>query len=103
LNEILYGKPLLETAPMLAIITPTIPFWITTLFGILSLLNLIFIIFLFKWKKWAFYGFIVTVIVGFLLDFITLSLTSVLYKAIPGLLGLVILYLLLRRKWNYFE
>lgn len=103
LNKILYGSKLLENVPMFAIMMPTIPFWVTISFGILSLLDLIFVIFLFKWRKWAFYGFIATLIIEFLLDFITLSTISVLYKSILSLLGLIILYLLLRPKWNHLE
>lgn len=103
LNEFFYGKNLETNPPTITVLTSKIPFWTVILFGVLSVFDIVFVIFLFKWKKWAFYGFIATAIVGFMLDFYTISITSALYKTALQSLGLVILYLLLRPKWNFLE
>lgn len=78
---------------------PTIPSWSLYVLGILAAINFVFTIFLFMWKKWAFFAlcgmtgiaFVINIVIG-------LGITSVL-----GLLGPVILYLVLRSKWNYLE
>jgi uncharacterized membrane protein len=80
-------------------VLPTIPSWALYALGIGSALNVVFTIFLFKWKKWAFFAFcgmggivfVINIVIG-------LGITS-----ISGLLGLVILWLLLRPKWNYLQ
>jgi len=84
---------------LITIILPTIPFWAVYLFGILSLLNIVIVIFLFKWKKWAFFASCGMSVIAFLINIlIGTGITSIL-----GLFGPVILWLLLRSKWNYLE
>lgn len=73
--------------------------WVIYIVGFLSLLNIVFTIFLFKWKKWAFFAFCAMAGIMFVINIlIGTGISSVL-----GFLGPVILWLLLRSKWNYLE
>ena len=78
---------------------PTIPSWAIYTLGILALVNVVFAVFLIMWKKWAFFAFSVMSVVTLVINVVIgLGISSVF-----GLLGPVILYLLLRSKWNYLE
>lgn len=80
-------------------VLPTIPSWAIIVLGVLSLLNVIFTVFLFMWKKWAFFAFCGTAGIALVINIVIgMGIASIL-----GLLGPVILYLLLRSKWNYLE
>jgi len=74
-----------------------IPFWIVYIFIILSFANLLFTIFLFMWKKWAFFAFCASAIIIFLIN---ISIGLGIFTSILGLTGVIILYLILRPKWN---
>jgi len=78
---------------------PTIPFWAIYVLGVGSLLNFAFTIFLFKWKRWAFFAFCGMAGVVLVINIVIGMGISSLF----GLLGPVILYLILRSKWNYLE
>ncbi len=67
--------------------------------GIFGLLNVIITIMLFMWKKWAFFVFIWLAIIVFIIN-ISLGIGVL---ALLGLIGPIILYLLMRPKWNLFE
>ena len=74
--------------------------WIFYIYTLLAFVNVIFVIFLFKWKKWAFYGFCATAGIAFILNLtIRLSIAS----SVAGLLGPLILYLIMKPQWKYFE
>ncbi len=77
-----------------------IPVWIFYIYGILALANAAFTVFLFRWKKWAFFAFcgsaIIASVLNLLIGIETLSI-------IAGLTGPIILYLILRSRWNLFE
>jgi hypothetical protein len=69
------------------------------IFGLIGLANFVFTIFLFKWKKWAFFAFCGSAIISFIMNvFIVGFLGSIL-----GLMGPVVLYLLMKSRWNLFE
>jgi len=86
--------------PLIMAMLPTIPSWVIYALGIGALLNVVFTIFLFKWKKWAFFACCGMALFAMVINVavIRLGITSIL-----GLLGPVILWLLLRSKWNYLE
>jgi hypothetical protein len=65
-----------------------------------ALLGIVFTIFLFLWKKWAFFAFCGLAGIGFVFNII--QGTSIVLSVL-GLLGPVILYLLIRPKWKFFE
>lgn len=84
----------------IASVLPTIPMWAIYSFGIFSLLNFVFTIFLFIWKKWAFFAFCGSAGIIFIINLVIgIGIVSTLL----GLIGPVILYLILRSKWNLFE
>jgi hypothetical protein len=76
------------------------PFWVFYVFGIACSLNVIFTIFLFKWKKWAFFAFCGMAAIAFVIN-IAIGINIIL--AFCGLLGPLILYLLLKPKWELLE
>lgn len=77
-----------------------IPTWVYYVLGFFGLLNVVFTIFLFKWKKWAFYAFcgIAVIVAG-----INLFIGFGILDSLSGFLGVIILYLLMRPKWDLFE
>lgn len=77
-----------------------IPLWITYTFAILALLNFVFIIFLFMWKKWAFFAFCGSVGIIFIINIIT---DTGVFSSLSGLLGPLVLYLILKPKWDLLE
>jgi hypothetical protein len=79
---------------------PSFPAWVFYLYGLLGLLNLTFVILLLLWKKWAFYGFCVSAVTAFILNMI---ISVGIGAAFFGLVGPVILYLIMRPKWELFE
>jgi len=79
---------------------PTIPSWAIYTLGIFALLNVVFTIFLFMWKKWAFFAFCGSAGIIFVINVVIgIGIVSTLL----GLIGPVILYLILRSKWNLLE
>ena len=73
-----------------------IPLWAIALFSIFSIVNLCSVIALLRWRKLGFFALCVSTLVGFTAN---IAMESYSY-AIVGLFGIVILYLLLRSKWN---
>ena len=69
-------------------------------FGLVAFANFIFVIFLFNWKRWPFYGLCMTSIVAAVMN-LMIGLQFV--AATFGLLGILILYLSMKPKWNLFE
>jgi len=69
--------------------------------GILTFANVICVIFLFNWKKWAFFAFCgVTAIAVILNSFV---MTLGIGPLLSGLIRVLILYLLLKPKWDLLE
>jgi hypothetical protein len=68
-------------------------------FGILCLVNFGLTIFLFFWKKWPLYVFCGIAIIVLIAN-IVLGLGGI---SILGLFGPVILYLIMRPKWELFK
>lgn len=81
-------------------LTPNIPGWAIITSGTLSLLNIIFALGIWKFKKWGFYGFGAVSVIAFVVNII--SGTPV-YSALIGLVGIVILYFLVRPIWSQME
>lgn len=79
---------------------PNAPSWIFYIYGILGLANVVFTVFLFSWRKWAFFALCGSTGVGFILNLI---IGLGLVVDISGLAGPVILYLILRSRWNLLE
>ncbi|NCO96528.1 MAG: hypothetical protein COY38_05245 [Candidatus Aenigmarchaeota archaeon CG_4_10_14_0_8_um_filter_37_24] len=79
---------------------PNVPSSIFYIYGALELANVIFAIFLFKWKKWAFFAFCTSAVIIFIMN---VSIGLSIFTALFGLIGIVILYLILKPKWNLLE
>jgi len=73
--------------------------WAIYIGEVVALLNVLFTVFLFKWKKWAFYGCCLTAVAMFIVNLIIGDYIS----SILGLVGLGILYLILRKKWKFLN
>lgn len=81
---------------LIAFISPNVPLWAIYVFGISCAFNVVFTIFLFLWKKWAFFAYCGMAGIAFVINLaIGIGLSSIL-----GLVGPIILYLILRPKWN---
>ncbi len=79
---------------------PNIPVWMFYLYGVLSLANLTFVIFLFMWKRWAFYALCGSAVIAFIMNIVVgLGIAT----SIMGLAGPVILYLIMRSRWELFK
>lgn len=74
-------------------VTPNFPAWVVWPVALLSVLNVVFAIALFNWKKWGFSGFLGTSLVAFGLN---LYAGIGIPQAVVGLLGVAILYGVLR-------
>lgn len=85
---------------MLAYAMPTVATWVFYLLGLLSLLNIVFAIFLFMWKRWAFFAFcgIVVIVFG-----INIGIGLGIISSLSGFIGPIILYLIMKPKWDLFE
>lgn len=79
---------------------PSIPSWAVYALEIATILNVIFATFLFMWKKWAFFAFCGVAGITFI---IKLVVGQGIVSAIFGLLFPIILYLIMRSKWNLFK
>lgn len=79
---------------------PTIPSWAVYVLVIATILNVIFAAFLFMWKKWAFFAFCGVAGITFM---IKLVIGRGIVEAILGLLFPIILYLIMRSKWDFFK
>ncbi|MFH1425508.1 MAG: hypothetical protein ABIG28_02140 [archaeon] len=79
---------------------PNVPAWAIYLFGLLTLINVVFAILLFRWKKWAFFGLCVVAIISFVINiFIGVGI----FSSFLGLLSPIILYLIMKPKWQFFN
>lgn len=78
---------------------PTIPSWAVYVLEIATILNVIFATFLFMWKRWAFFAFCGVAGITFTIKLVNGQIVS----AIFGLLFPIILYLIMRSKWNLFK
>jgi len=74
---------------------------IFSFFGILTFANVIFVIFLFNWKKWAFFAFCGVAVITLMLKIFVIKLG--IGTLLSGLIGILILYLLLKPKWDLLE
>jgi len=84
----------------IASVYPNVPSWIFYIYGLIGLANLAFVIFLFMWKRWAFYAFCGSAVIAFIIH---LAIGLGIVAAIFGLAGPIILYLIMRSKWDLFE
>ena len=79
---------------------PQVTNWMSYIYGVLALANIVFVIFLFKWKRWAFFAILGVSIAGFVLNIF--SGISIIVN-ILGFIGPLLLYLVLKTKWEYFD
>ena len=75
--------------------------WIFHFVGILAFANLICVIFLFNWKKWAFFAFCGVTGIALILNLFIIKMGIDFSLSI--LIRLLILYLLLKPKWDLLE
>ena len=79
---------------------PYAPSWIFHIYGLLSLINIILVSFLFKWKRWAFYVFCIVTLLALIMNiYIGIEIIA----SMLGIVGPIILYLIMKPKWNLFE
>ena len=87
-------------SPLITQAFPKAPEWISYIYAAISTINIVFIIFLLYWKKWAFYAFVATSIIALVINlFIGVGIVM----SIVGLVGIGILYVILKTKWEFFE
>jgi len=79
---------------------PNVPSWIFYIYGLVSLANFILVIFLFMWKKWPLFIFCGISIIVFIIN---LMIGLGILGSIFGLAGPIILYLLMKSKWDLFK
>lgn len=77
------------------------PFWVFLVLAIITIMDIVFIIAIFKWKKWGVYGFVGLSIITFIINLFIFGLR--LDTSTFSLVGLIVLILLVRPKWNLFE
>jgi hypothetical protein len=75
-----------------------IPSWAFIVLAILAIVNIVSAIALWMWQKWGFYAFVVTSIAAVVIN---LAIGIPILNALLGLIGLAILWYLLRDKWEY--
>lgn len=78
----------------------TLPVWVVYTLGFISILNIVSITYVFRWKKWAFFTLCGLAAIIF---FINILLGVGTFLSILGLGGPLILYLLLKPKWDWME
>lgn len=67
--------------------------------GVLAVLNFVVAVGMWLWKRWGVYGYYASVVVAFLINiYIGLG-----YMSVLGFLGVLIIYLLTRKRWQYFS
>jgi hypothetical protein len=77
-----------------------------SLLVLICILNVFFAVLLWEWRKWGFWGFLCSTVVMFLAN---IKLEVELYKALTGMLSIVVLYLVLQIKqdgisaWSQLE
>ena len=79
---------------------PSMPAWAIPVLGVLCLVNLVFAVAVWKWKRWGVYALAA---MAFLALVINLSIGVSPAKALPGLVGIVILIVLVRPVWGSME
>lgn len=84
----------------IAVLYPNVPSMIFYLYGFLSLVNVVLVIMLFLWKRIAFYIFCCNSVIAFILN---LWIGLGIFTAIFGFSGVLILYLFMKSKWEFFE
>ena len=97
-SYLLYLLP--NVSSPLSSLFPNVPSWIFYIYGLAGLANIVFIIFLFMWKKWAFFALCGSVAVACMMALI-IGLSMIAIILIFG--GPVILYLILKSRWNLLK
>ena len=78
-------------------------FFTTAITGI-SIIQLIFIIGIWLWKRWGVWGYAITNLITPLIAFLRVeSLTDMIISLVQGLSLILVLYLLVKPKWQFFE
>lgn len=84
---------------------PDAPAWALPVLGVACVINVVFAVALLQWKKWGFFGFTAMAIVTL---FINLAIGLEVAQALPGLLGIAVLYWVLQmgqenKGWTQLE
>lgn len=94
---LLFGSTVASSLSAIGI--SSVPSWTIYALGVVAIVNVVLTIFLFMWKKWAFYGYAAITVAVFVINIII----GLGYSSLIGLIGIIILYLILRSKWSYLE
>lgn len=78
----------------------SVPLWTLTFYPILAIVNACTLVALYRWRKWGFYVLLTSSLVAFTMNVAILGLK---FEFIAGLLGIVLIYILLRPKWSMLE
>lgn len=81
-------------------VVPNMPAWAPPVLAVMSLANVAFAYGIWNYKKWGVYGIVVSSIVALVINLMSgIPITSSLF----GLVGLAILFYLIRPVWEDFE
>lgn len=70
----------------------------------ISIIQLIFIIGIWLWKRWGIWGYVITNLITPLIAFLRVdSLTDMIISLVQELSLILVLYLLVKPKWQFFE
>jgi hypothetical protein len=94
LDLLLLSNP---TGLLTLVATLSIPLWTLTLYPILGVINVWAFAALYRQRRWGFYILLMSSLAAFALNLAALGLRV---EAVVGLFGIVILYVLLRPKWD---
>ena len=89
----------LTSTPALQQVYPTISSAVFLLLALIGALNIVSAIGLWTWHKWGFYLFAITSVITLVIN-IGIGLPIV--SSLTGLIGVAILWYLLRKKWQAF-
>jgi len=79
---------------------PQIRLWVVYSLGALTTLNIVFAVLMLNWKKFGFYATIGTSVIAFVLNLFT---GMAIIMNFLGFLSPLILYMILKPKWELFE
>lgn len=80
---------------------PSVPHAIYPLYALIGLINVGCAIALLQWKKWGFYAFCGSAVVAGVLNIIIFKMG--IFGVISGFVGPIVLYFIMKSKWDLFE
>ena len=94
------GAAFATTASPLQAVADITPMWALVLLGLFGIVNIVAAIALMKWKLWGFYAVVGVAVVAFVINLI-IGLDII--RSLMGFIGPIILYFLMKPKWNMFS